>query len=259
VTEKFNLDTLRSHLGTQFVGHALSYKERVGSTFDLAREEAERGAPDGAVVLAEEQTSGRGRLGRSWVSPPGVNIYATVIFRPSLDELRYLSVITPLAVAEGIEQITGLYTRIKWPNDVLVNGKKVCGVLPLAELTDDDVAYALVGIGVNVNLDVGDYPEIADIATSLKAEAGREISREELLARILERLEDLYLAVRRDEVVSVEWKRRLHTLGQHVRIQAGGGEEIAGVAVDADSDGSLILRRDDGAHIRVEAGEVLLR
>lgn len=225
---------------------------------EIARREAEAGAPEGAVAIAEEQTAGRGRMGRSWVSPPGVNLHLTVILRPTLDQLRFLAVIAPLAVCHAIEETTALLPRIKWPNDVLIDGRKVCGVLPESELADDEVLFALVGAGINVNLDATAYPEIREIATSLRAELGHEVSREEVLAATLNHLETLYQALRRGEVVSTGWKQRLDTLGKPVRVQATGGVE-EGVAVDADSDGALILRRDDRSHVRVEAGEVTLR
>lgn len=225
---------------------------------DLARRDAEEGAPEGAIVIAEEQTAGRGRMGRYWTSPPWVNLHFTLIIRPTLEQLRQLPVMVPLAVCQAIEERTGLFTRIKWPNDVLIEGKKVCGVLPESEVSGEEVLYALVGAGINVNLDAAAHPEIQEIATSLMAESGHEVSREEVLAATLNHLEALYEAARRGEVVSMGWKKRLDTLGKPVRVQAAGGAE-EGVVVDADSDGSIILRRDDGSHVRLDAGEVLAR
>ncbi|MGH7485890.1 MAG: biotin--[acetyl-CoA-carboxylase] ligase, partial [bacterium] len=218
------------------------------------------GAPEGAIAIAEEQTAGRGRLGRSWTSPAGVNLYFTIILRPTLEQLRYLSLIAPLAIGQAIEEAAGLQPRIKWPNDVAINDKKVAGILIESEISGDSVLFALVGPGINVNLDVAAHEEIRDIATSLRAELGRDVSREEVLAATLNHFESLYDALRRGEVVAMAWKHRLDTLGKHVRVSGPGGALIdEGVAVDADSDGSLILRRDDGSHVRVEAGEVTLR
>lgn len=225
---------------------------------ELAKRDAAAGAPEGAITIAEEQTAGRGRMGRSWVSPPGVNLYSTAILRPALDHLRHLAVIAPLAVCEGIEETTGLFPRIKWPNDVIIDGRKVSGVLPESELSGDEVLFALVGIGINVNLDVSAHPEIREIATSLRAELGREVSREEVLAATLNHFETLYRALRRGEVVSTGWKKRLDTLGKPVRVQGTSGVQ-EGTAVDADSDGTLVLRRDDGSHVRIDAGEVMGR
>ena len=259
VYDAFDLDRLQTLLHTEFVGRRVTYLASTASTMADGARAAEAGAPEGAIVLAEEQTAGRGRMGRSWVSPPGVNLYATIVLRPSLDDLRYLAVIAPLAVCQAIEETTSLFPRIRWPNDVLIDGKKVSGILVQSELSGDEVLYALAGIGVNVNLDASAHVEIATIATSLRAELGREVSREEVLASLLDRFEEHYEALRRGEVVSMAWKLRLDTLGKPVRVQFAGGRVEEGVAVDADSDGSLILRRDDGSHVRIEAGEVTLR
>ena len=258
MSERLDLDKLQSLLRTEFVGRHVSYHETVGTTMEVAAREAEAGAPEGTVVIAEEQTAGRGRMGRSWVSPPGVNLYFTIVLRPTLAHLRHLPVITPLAVCLAIEETTQLVPRIKWPNDVLIDGKKVCGILPESELADDEVLYALVGPGINVNLDASAHEEIRDIATSLAEQAGHEVSREAVLAATLNHFEALYEAARRGEVVSTGWKQRLDTLGKAVRVLTAAGIE-EGVAVDADADGALILRLDDGSHVRVDAGEVTLR
>ena len=225
----------------------------------IAAEEAAAGAPEGAIVLAEEQLAGRGRMGRSWVSPPGVSLYFTLVLRPTIEQLRYMAVIAPLAVSLAIEETTGLTPRIKWPNDVLIGNRKVSGVLIDAKLTGDEVQHALIGIGINVNLDVTAHAEIREIATSLRTEFGEEVEREKALAATLNHIEDLYKRLRAGEAISVGWKERLDTLGKHVKVTIAGGESQEGVAVDADSDGSLIIRRDDGSHVRVEAGEVTLR
>jgi len=259
VTERLDLDRLQALLRTEFIGRRVFYDASVPTTMDVARREAQAGAAEGAIAIAEEQTAGRGRMGRSWVSPPGVNLYFTLILRPTVEQLRYLPVIAPLAVCQAIEETTGLFPRIKWPNDVAINDKKVCGVLTQSEIADGAVLCALIGPGINVNIDVAAHEEIRDIATSLRAELGREVGREEVLAATLNHLETLYQALRRGEVVSIAWKHRLDTLGKHVRVSGPRGPIDQGVAVDADSDGSLILRRDDGSHVRIEAGEVTLR
>jgi BirA family biotin operon repressor/biotin-[acetyl-CoA-carboxylase] ligase len=255
VGEQLDIPCFEQRLRTAYVGRRIAHHQSVATTMDIAAGEARAGAPEGTTVLAEEQTAGRGRMQRHWVSPPGVNLYVTVIMRPRLDQLRYLAMLTPLAICEAIEEVTGLQPRIKWPNDLLIAGKKVCGILIESEIEDDRVDYALVGSGINVNLDTTAVPEISDIATSVMQECGREILREELLATWLNRFEALYEAVRRGEVVSTGWKQRLDTLGQPVSVQTPGGKQ-EGVAVDADSDGALILRLDDGRHIRVESGEL---
>ena len=258
MSKLLDVDRLQRLLHTGFTGRTVIYRESATSTMDIARREAQAGDAEGAIVIAEEQTAGRGRMGRAWVSPRGANIYVTIVLHPTLEQLRSLAMIAPLAVCHAIEEITGLSPRIKWPNDVLIQGKKVCGILIESELEDDEVLFALAGIGINANLDVAAHEEIREIATSLHTELGREIGREEVLAATLNHFEELYQAVGRGEVVSMGWKQRLETLGQPLRVETAGRVE-EGIAVDADSDGALILRRDDGSHVRIDAGESTLR
>jgi BirA family biotin operon repressor/biotin-[acetyl-CoA-carboxylase] ligase len=161
-------------------------------------------------------------------------------------------------VARGLEQVAGLRRALKWPNDVLVGGRKICGILLESEITGQVVNYVLLGIGVNVNADVSAYPEIAAIATSAAAEAGRPVSREALAAAVLNELEELYLAVQAGQPVQDEWRARLETLGRQVRVTSGQAVE-EGLAEDVDGDGSLILRRPDGSRVTIVAGDVTLR
>jgi BirA family biotin operon repressor/biotin-[acetyl-CoA-carboxylase] ligase len=254
-----DLEGFHARLRTEALGHTVFHFTSCASTMQEARREAEAGAPDGALVLAGEQTAGRGRMGRSWVSPPGVNIYLTIILRPPLEQLRQLSVIAPLAVSLAVEETTGLFPRLKWPNDVIIDGKKLSGILIESEIVENKVLFALVGVGINVNLDIAAHQEIGGIATSLFTELGHTVARGEVLASFLNHFEPLYQALRRGEVVSMDWKQRLDTLGKPVRIQFPGGAVESGVVVDADSDGSLILRHDDGSYVRIESGEVTLR
>jgi len=251
-----DLARVEQRLTTRWVGRQLVYLTRTTSTQDVAAGEAARGAPDGTFVIAEEQTAGRGRLDRSWVSPPGANLYLTLVLRPSVQRLRLLSVVSGLAVAEALEPATGLSPRLKWPNDVLVGERKIGGALIRSELRGDAVDYALVGIGVNVNFDVAAVPEIAEIATSVRRETGADASREELLAALLNAFETLYEEPA--EAVLAAWRSRLDTLGRRVRATLGERVE-EGVAEDVDGDGSLLIRRDDGSLAVVEAGDVTLR
>ena len=243
-------------LRTRYLGRNLLYLETTSSTQDVARAEAERGGPVGTAVLAEEQTAGRGRLGRSWVSPAGKNIYVTLVMRPPAPKLRVLSIVSPLAIAEALEGI-GLAPRLKWPNDVLVGGRKIAGILIETELSGDDVKYALVGIGLNVNFDVGAVPEIAEIATSVRRELGRDASREELLAALLNAFEVRYEQALEGDAVFQAWRSRLETLGRRVRATLGERVE-EGVAEDVDAEGNLLVRRNDGSLAVVEAGDVTL-
>jgi BirA family biotin operon repressor/biotin-[acetyl-CoA-carboxylase] ligase len=253
-----NLTTVEELLTTRFVGRNLLYLMQTTSTQIAARAEAERDAPEGTAVLAEEQTGGRGRLERLWISPAGTNLYVTLVMRPPARHLRMLSIVGPLAIAEAIEETAGLTCRIKWPNDVLVGGRKIAGMLTETDLAGEAVKYALVGMGVNVNLDVEAVPEITDIATSVRRELGRDGSREEVLAALLNAFEARYTDAQRSDTTFRAWRSRLETLGRRVRATLG--ERIEeGVAEDVDAQGSLLIRRDDGSLVTVEAGDVTLR
>jgi BirA family biotin operon repressor/biotin-[acetyl-CoA-carboxylase] ligase len=254
----FSVEAFQTRLATRFVGRRFLYYEHLPSTQDAARQEAERGAPEGTTILADEQTAGRGRLGRQWVSPPGGSLYFSVVLRPHSEHLRTLGMIWPLAICQAVGEVTGLSPRVKWPNDVLVGPRKLAGVLIDSEFSGGRVDYAIAGIGLNVNSDMSAREEIRDIATSISTELGREVAREELLAILLRRFEELYGAARRGQPVHLGWKAHLETLGRPVRVRLGEGVE-EGVAEDVEPDGTLILRRPDGSHVRIEAGEVTLK
>lgn len=253
-----NLNAVQSRLRTAFLAHRLLYLTSTTSSQEVARREAEEGAPAGTIVIAEEQTAGRGRFGRTWVSPAGKNLYVTLILRPPRQRLRSLSTVSPLAVLLGVEDVTGLAPALKWPNDVVAGGRKLAGVLVETDLSGEDVRYSLVGIGLNVNMDVEPDSPIAEVATSLKRELGREVSREDLLAALLNRYESLYEEAASGTTVHDAWKARLETLGRQVRVTFR-DQVFEGLAEDVDAEGSLVLRQADGSRITLDAGEVTLR
>ncbi len=251
-------------LHTEYVGRRFVYRPVSESTMDDARRMMERiNLPEGTVVLAESQTAGRGRAGRPWVSPPDVNLYLTLLLFPPANRLRTLAWVTPLAVAQAIEVVTAdkgaaVKPDIKWPNDVLVAGKKLSGVLIETDHVGDKL-LALVGVGINVNLDASGYPEIAGIATSIKEAAGVAIPREEVLAAFCNQFEALHQeALSGSSAPFQTWKSRLVTLGQHVTVTAPDGA-FDGQAVDVADDGSLIVVLAAGGRRRVEAGDVSVR
>jgi len=250
-------EAVKKRLTTRFVGRNFLYYPSVTSTMDVARKEAKEGAEEGTVVVAEEQTTGRARLGRAWINPPGV-MAVSIILRPEMSQLIRLSMIGSLATSRCIEKATGLGTTIKWPNDVLVRGKKISGILLESALRGQSVDWAVIGIGINVNFDPKAYPEIADIATSLSEELGREVSQMKVLVHLLAEIEQLYLALRKGEPVCQEWRSKLETLGKVVHVKTG-TEVEKGLAESVDEDGALLLRRSDGNLIRILAGEVTLR
>lgn len=250
---------LRAGLHTQFVGQYIQYYPVISSTQDVAKAEAEKGAPEGAVFIADEQTAGRGRLERSWKAPANSSLLVSIVLRPSAELLPKLVVVGSLAVALAIEETTGIRAEFKWPNDILIHDKKVAGLLAEAEFRGAEPQYAILGIGINVNLDpVMLGPDILYPATSLMHETGRPISRLELAHNLFVHLERLYVQARDGEAVHRLWHARLSTLGKHVRIRLG-DTVMEGIAEDVDANGSLLLRGDDGQVTTVVAGDVTLQ
>jgi BirA family biotin operon repressor/biotin-[acetyl-CoA-carboxylase] ligase len=252
-------------LTTDTIGRRLVYRPDTESTMDDARRMLERfRLTTGAVILAETQSAGRGRDGRGWVSPPDVNLLFTVVMMTeSLEAVRPLAYVTPLATALAVEEVASsrgvlLHIDLKWPNDVQIDGLKIAGVLIETTETAEGQPVALVGVGLNVNMDVALYPELDGIATSIKAASGIELPREEVLAAFCNHLEALY-----DEALSGSrapfeaWKERLITLGREVTA-TGAGETLRGIAVDVHDDGALIVETASGVRERVEAGDVTL-
>lgn len=250
-------EAVRRRLTTEFVGRNFLYFPSVTSTMDVARQAAREGAEEGTVIVAEEQTVGRARLGRAWINPPGV-LATSIILRPQTGQLIRLSMIGSLATSRCIEKSTGLETTIKWPNDVLVKGKKISGILLESVLRGQSADWAVIGIGINVNFDPKNYPEIADIATSLSVELCKHVSPLDVLVHLLTETEQLYLALRRGEPVCRVWRDKLETLGKMVHVKTGEDVE-KGYAESVDDDGALMLRRLDGSLVRIVAGEVTLR
>lgn len=248
---------LRTGLYTAVIGRSIRYYQSTGSTMDDAAQWARDDAEEGAVVVAETQTSSRGRFGRRWTSDSG-NLYFSVLFRPDTDGLPLLSPLAGVAVARSIRQVAGLYPAIKWPNDITMDGKKVAGILAESALSGNRVEHAVVGIGINVALDVSSDPEIAATATSLNDRADFEVNRPELLRRILQHMDALYLDLKRGRSPIQEWRRWLDTLGQRVVVSHHGSTD-SGVAEDVDEHGNLLLRRADGQLLTLTAGDITLR
>ena len=269
---------LRNGLYTRVVGKRIAYFRHISSTMDEAVRRAQEGVEEGTVVLAGEQTAGRGRFGRTWVSEPG-NLYLSIVLRPSLQVLQYLSLLSSVAVLRAIRKTTGLEPSIKWPNDLRLNGKKVCGILVENALQDNSVQYAIIGVGINVSIAPSASHGLVNAATSLNEEAAREIDLETLLRNLLHEMDSLYLPLRPhsslalnqagndaadsttlrpslDRVVN-EWRGHLETLGTHVEVRWH-DDLYAGLAEDVDKAGNLILKQCDGTRVTLPAGEVTL-
>ena len=248
---------LSAGLYTAIIGREVRFYQSTGSTMDDTADWARAGAEEGAVVVAETQTASRGRLGRRWVSDSG-NLYFSVLFRPNAEELPLLSPLSGVAAARAIRQVAGLYPTIKWPNDIMIEGRKVAGILAESALAGHRVERAVVGIGINVALDVAADAEIAATAASLNAFSGIEVDRAELLRRILQEMDALYLDLRRGRSPIPEWRRWLDTPGQHVSVSHH-GSATDGFAEGIDETGNLLLRTDAGELLTLSAGDITLR
>ena len=254
--DSLSVASITADLKTRFVWQRVIYYSSVTSTNDLAKQEAQKGAAEGTVVIADEQVAGKGRLRRVWLSPKG-SIALSVILYPGVAYLSPLIMVASLAVAHGIEAVTGLKAQLKWPNDVMVNGRKVCGILIENSVRGNIVEYAVIGIGINVNLRLADFPGIQSTATSLSDELGKDVSRLDLTRGLLAEIEKLYLALSAGESVYREWRNRLVTLGRKVHVKSG-SIDCEGIAESAASDGSLLLRQPDGSLTKIVAGDVTL-
>jgi BirA family biotin operon repressor/biotin-[acetyl-CoA-carboxylase] ligase len=254
---------LREGLDCRIVGHPIFYHPELDSTMDEAARLAEDGTAEGATVVAEVQTAGRGRFGRTWVSPAG-NLWVSILLRPSLDSLRYLSILSGVASARAITSTTGLPVTLKWPNDLRIGGRKVGGVLVENSLSGSTVRHAIIGIGINVSLDPSSNTAIAATATALEIEHQAPVSRETLLRNLLQETELLYQGLAAGNTPLEEWRGLLDTLGKQVTVQeltasGGPGNSYSGIAEDVDSAGNLILRLTTGNQVTLAGGEVTMQ
>jgi len=251
-------------LNTSLLGRNVEIHSSIGSTNARAKELALNGAPEGTVVIADEQVQGRGRLGRSWVSPSGKGIWMSVILRPRLSsqQVPRITIMTAVAVANALKRSAQIEVGIKWPNDIVCGGKKLCGILTEVHAEPEVIHYAVVGIGLNVNLSLEDFPDdIKDLATSLRIEKGKEFHRVDIIKAILQEMEKGYLQKLNDDGFAEllkEYERRSVILGKRVRVIGVGGE-FSGYAEGFGEDGSLMLRLDDGCLERILAGDVSIR
>lgn len=252
----FDARRFQRDLATEAIGRFLVYRAETETTMVLARREAEEGAPHGTLVLAEAQTAGRGRRGRSFHSPAGENLYFTLVLRLAEKPHRWLPLVVPLAVARACAA-EGVDARIKWPNDIWVGERKTCGMLIDAEVTPQGVV-AFPGIGINVNGDPTVIPEIREVATSLARELGRPVDREALLARICNELE--WLLGAGEHSLAAAYRGMSMILGRGVVVQPGGSEQAyEGHAEEIEPDGSLRVRLPDGTVRVVTAADVTVR
>lgn len=258
----FDAKALQSRLTGRRIGGRLHCAETVDSTNRVAMELAQSGAPEGTVVIADRQTAGRGRLQRSWQSPPGCNLYLSIILRPAIPphDAAQITLLAGVAVAETVASVCPEGVVIKWPNDLLIRGRKVCGILTESRTATGGIDSVIVGIGLNVNIARADFdPAHRETATSLREETGREHSREELLFLLCGRLESWYETFLKDGFAPVreEWLARSQMAGKRLRILFG-DELREGVFAGIDRDGALLMADERGAVRRIVAGDATI-
>ena len=247
-------------LTTEWMGRTIHHFQTIDSTNSKAYQLALHGAEEGEVVVAESQEKGRGRLGRPWYSPPSLNLYFSVILRPKIPphQASLLTLMAAVATADAVQEISGLLPLIKWPNDILLRGRKVAGLLNEIHSGMGRVHFVILGIGVNLNMEGKLFSkEIRKVATSLKKEMGRAVSRKGFFLVLLRRLEVWYEIFLKEGAPPVlkAWRDRAQIKGRPVRVTSS-GETLTGIAVDIDSDGGLILKTEDGQQKRIVTGDV---
>ncbi|MCC7557141.1 MAG: biotin--[acetyl-CoA-carboxylase] ligase [Methanobacteriaceae archaeon] len=252
---------IKRNLNTDFIGKKIYYYQEVDSTNELAKELAENGAEDGTLIIAQTQRRGKGRHGKKWISPSG-GIWMTIILRPTIspEKAPLLTLVTGVAVAETIKEQTGLDVKIKWPNDILIDEKKVCGILTEAHARYNTLDYVIIGIGIDANVDIELFPqELRNGATSIKQELEREISYVELVQRFLEKFEDFYFEFNEDKFPEIlrKWRKYSKTIGSYVEVHKKLGKVVRGEAVGINKKGALILELDDGTLRKVFSGECI--
>jgi BirA family transcriptional regulator, biotin operon repressor / biotin---[acetyl-CoA-carboxylase] ligase len=261
--DALHADDLLARLGkTKIIGRDIQVFEQTTSTNDVMEKLARDGVKEGVVIFAETQTKGRGRLGRKWISPERKGLWFSVLLRPDLrpQEATQLTVASATALRRAIQSGTGLKPEIKWPNDILIGGKKVAGILTELSAEVDRVRHIILGIGVDVNLDAGELPvELRKTATSLKIETGEMISRAQLAVEILRELDFDYARICGGEFPAVadEWESGCVTIGKNVTVHIG-DRKIRGRAESLDDDGALLLRTEHGHLERIIGGDVTL-
>ncbi|MGP3667159.1 MAG: biotin--[acetyl-CoA-carboxylase] ligase [Candidatus Bathyarchaeota archaeon] len=252
---------IKSEIRTKIIGKKIFYFEEVESTQNVAKTLVDAGLEEGTVVIAEKQTRGRGRVGREWFSPKG-GLWLSIILKPNIptSKVQRLSLLAGVAVAKTLKKLYKLNAKLKWPNDVLIEGKKICGILVEASGDVDKVNYVIVGIGININVRFTGRRELSTAATSILELLGKEVSMVKLTVKLLEEFEKLYLEFKHGEFSRIieEWRKLSQTLGKKVKVESY-EESFVGEALDVDEDGFLLVKVRDGLVVRVVAGDIHLR
>jgi len=256
--QSLNAKQVMASLQTEIVGRRVLFYPSVGSTNVIVRTMAAREADEGLVILADEQTAGRGRRGRRWHAPAGSSILMSVLFRPNLPASRanLLTMVMSLAALDGIAESTGLRAGLKWPNDVVIGDLKVGGILTESSFIGDRLDYVVVGLGLNVNFDPAQFADIPPTATSLMISLGEPVDRPALVCAILTATDRRYRALKAGHSPYEEWSQHLTTVGRRVRVAVPGGI-MEGIAEGVNQQGCLLVRRADGSLAEIAAGDVV--
>lgn len=260
--EAITADEIRLGLHTKFIGQNIHYQESVDSTQKVAQHLANENVPEGTVVIAEEQLSGRGRMGRQFHSPKFTGIWMSLILRPNipLPKAPQLTLLTAVAVVQAIEEQTGITPEIKWPNDILLNGKKLTGILTELQAEADRIHSVIIGIGINVNQQLIDFPEeLHSIATSLAIEKGKKISRSSLVRTFFEKFEKLYIYYLEEGFYPIKllWESYAISIGKHIKARTL-TSVIEGKALGITEDGVLQIEDDFGEIHHVYSADIEL-
>ena len=253
-----DIDRVSREMSQCLIGRSIFHRDVVTSTMDEARSLAESNSPEGTVVVAEEQTGGRGRFKRRWVTRKGLDLLLSVVLRPEAALLPQVNMAATLAVSKTVADVGGLAPAIKWPNDVRVGGRKISGILVESASKKGEPGHAVVGIGLNVNIDTSIDPEIVGSATSISMETGRTVDRTDVLVGLLWHMDALYRSVVQGRLLTKEWAARLETLGRQVQVRWS-DRVVEGLAREVDDQGSLVVESADGTKTTVVAGEVTLQ
>ncbi len=248
-------------LQTRIIGQTVHFFRDLPSTNDLAKELAGISAKEGTVIIAEKQTKGKGRQGRDWISPEG-GLWFSVILRPKVspEHSLKLTLLAAVAVTKTLEKLYPLPVQVKWPNDVLINGKKVCGILSEADINGKQLNFVVIGFGINVDFHLSKLPAyLHDSSTTLREELSKKISIDAVFRSVLEQLEHHYLIFNEGnfDFILSEWRRFAKFLGSYVYVTSA-DERIEGWALDIDEQGALIVKLRDGTTRRMLAGDVTL-
>lgn len=262
-TEYLDRREISNGLNTKFIAKNLYLYNEVGSTNTLAKYLAKNGIENGSVVISEKQNSGRGRTGKSWESPLG-GVWMSIILSPEVDisKIPLITITTGVAVAIALEKIGVHNPEIKWPNDIMINGKKVCGILTEAVSNFNTIENIIVGVGIDANLSIDTFPaELQEITTTLEIELGKKVNENILIKLFLEEFERVYELLKDDCVEDIlkEWRKRSYSVGKLVEVRKPHQKSYDAYVIGITKDGELVVEKNDGTIEKVISGECIIK